>query len=189
MTDAWKLSWSAVEAQVGTQLEGPEPIAGAGVIEAEAIRRYLEPLEFDCTLHYDTDVARRYGHNDIIAPYTSVTSFALPPLWEAGQSLFSDPARDAQPGRTNVRPFLPPGAPEISGYFATGMDVDYHRPPRVGDRLTRLNPRLLACEPKETRVGRGAFLTLEADIVDAESEPVATIRSTVYFYEPGQKSD
>lgn len=184
MTSDWRGEWAAVAAQVGQELDGPEPQAAAGEVHAETIRRYLEPLEFDCPLHYDRGVAMAHGHADIVAPYTSVTSLALPPLWRPGQTQFVEAGRDAQPAETNVRPFVPKGAPAVAGYFATNVDMEFVRPPIVGDRLMRKNPRLLACEPKETKVGRGAFLTLESEIVDAAGDRVATVLSTVYMYEP-----
>ncbi|MGQ7829779.1 FAS1-like dehydratase domain-containing protein [Altererythrobacter sp. Z27] len=180
----WQDAWRPVIALVGQPLSGPEPVPGAEQITAEAIRRYLEPLEFDCPLHYDTATAQQFGYPQVIAPYTSVTSFALGELWRPGEPLFIDDGYNSQPARTNVRPFAPEGMPPVTGYFATEVEMDFVRPPFVGDRLTRENPVLLSCEPKQTRVGRGAFLTLESQIVDQDGDLVATVRSTVYFYEP-----
>lgn len=179
----WRAAWEPVAAQIGRRLDETPPVPGGVPISVEAVRRYLEPLEFDCPLHYDSHVAQAHGYADIIAPYTSATSFALSPLWTPGVPLFTDADRDAQPARSNVRPSLPADAPPISSYFAASMDVDFLRPIVVGDRLTRLSPILRACNPKETKVGRGAFLTLESSIVDCQGATVARMTVTAYFYD------
>lgn len=159
-------------------------IEGADAVNAATIRRYLEPLEFDCALHHDAETARAHGYADIIAPNTSVQTFSLPPMWQPGQTLFTSGGRDAQPSNSGMSGIRTPFEPPTTGYFATDYEVDYFLPVHVGDRLHRFGARLLACTPKETKVGRGAFLTWECDIRNQHDALVARIRTTILRYNP-----
>jgi acyl dehydratase len=180
----WQASWQPLMAVVGRDF-GPGGIRwGADCIEAGAIRRYLEPLEIDCPLHDDADVARACGHEAIIAPYTAVPSLSTVACWQPGTVLFTRAGRDAQPDIKSLQPPLPPQAPAFSGYFATDMEVDFVRPVHVGERIGRSGRRLLACQPKATRVGRGAFCTVEIDIVSDRGDLVLRMRTTLFCYNP-----
>lgn len=182
--DDWKDAWLPVIAQIGTDLSDGLTVYGADRVEPGAIRRFLEPLEFDCPLHTDPDVARAYGFADVTAPYVAATTFSLRPVWSPGERVFTRAERDAQPARVSVKPAIPPGAPPVSGYFATESAIEFIRPVVAGERLGRRGHRLIACTPKQTRLGRGAFVTFESDIVDETGEPVARIQSTHFLYNP-----
>jgi hypothetical protein len=182
--DGWTRVWDEMIARVGTDLTEGEVMWGADPIERSAVRRYLEPLELDCALHHDPDVARAHGYPDVIAPYTSVLTFTIPAMWEPGQVLFTSDERDAQPAISPINGDHLKVAPEITGFFATDMAIDFVRPPVVGERLCRQGGVLKACEPKWTSVGRGAFLTVEAEIRSDAGDLVARIRNTVFAYEP-----
>jgi hypothetical protein len=54
----------------------------------------------------------------------------------------------------------------------------------VGERIGRRGRKLLACVPKETSVGRGAFLTWESEMVTGTGEVVARMRSVAFAYVP-----
>lgn len=161
----------------------PTDAAGADAVDISAIRRWCEPLEFACGLHEDRDTAIAFGFADLTAPYTAVASFALTPVWRpGGAAVFTETGRDAQPAQSPVSVTELPGAPATSGFFATEVENEYLRPLVVGDRVRRARRRLTACVPKETRVGRGAFVTLESEIVDQSDELVAINRSTYFYY-------
>jgi acyl dehydratase len=64
------------------------------------------------------------------------------------------------------------------------MELDFIRPVVAGERLGRRGYRLLACTPKETAVGRGAFLKWESEIVDEQGEVVMRMRAGTYAYQP-----
>ena len=76
----WKLEWQEVIDAAGRDFSDGKVHYGADAVEAGAIRRFLEPLEFDCALHYDADVARQHGYPDITAPYTATMSWAMPAM-------------------------------------------------------------------------------------------------------------
>jgi hypothetical protein len=184
VTDAWTAKWATMAERVGTDLSDGDTVWGADPIERSAIRRYLEPLELDCALHYDLAEARRLGFPDVVAPYTSVISFTIPPMWEPGQQVFTSDARDAQPAISPINGDAFRLDASVTGFFATDMEIDFTRPPVAGDRLGRRGSVLLACAPKWTSVGRGAFLTVESEIVNQHGETIARIRNTVFAYEP-----
>jgi hypothetical protein len=115
----------------------------------------LLPLEFDCPLHYDRDAAMQAGFADVTMPYTAVMSWSIPPMWSPGDPpLFDDDARDAQPARSPINNPDQGPAPRTTGFFATGLEMDFLRPVTVGSgsaaagasswRVCRRRPRWAA---------------------------------------------
>jgi hypothetical protein len=186
--DDWKAGWAPVIAQIGTDLSDGKVRYGADAVEPGAIRRYLEPLEFDCPLHYSAEVAREYGFADVTAPYTAASTFTAAAVWRPGEAVFTSDARNAQPARVSVKPAFPPGAPPVTGYFATDIETEYLRAVVAGERLGRRGNRLVACTPKETKVGRGAFVTFESEIVDQKGLVVSRMRASLFLYNPHPKA-
>lgn len=186
--DDWKAAWQAMVDAVGrqfdAQFEDSPPAFVADPIERGAIRRWLEPLEFDCALHHDAEVARAHGYGDVVVPTSALPTFAFAPMWRPGETLFTSAERNAQPAKTAVTGVVTGLEPPTSGYFATHYDVEYLQAAIAGDRLLRRGAKLLACEPKETRVGRGAFLTWESEIVNQRMEVVARLQTTFFRYNP-----
>lgn len=163
----------------GTGREGPD------AVELASVRRFTEVLEFGCPLHHDQAVALRHGYRGVVAPVSSIVTFTIPPLWRPGeQAVFTSPERDAQPARTGLGPRLTGLEPDTSGYFAVELGADYLTPVVVGDRLARSGHLLLSCVPKQTSVGRGAFVTWQSEIRNQRGEAVARVRSTTYSYVP-----
>lgn len=189
MSDDWKAAWQPVIDSIGQDFSDGVVRKGADVIDKSAIRRFLEFLEFDCPLHYDESVAEQYGYPAILAPCSSLFTFTFPPIWEPGKTAFDSAERNTQldepmlRGRTG-RPV--PG-PATTGFFGTDIEIEYLRPFGVGDRLTRRGRKLVACQPKETSVGQGAFLTFETEVVDQRDEVVARFRTGVFAYVPHAK--
>jgi acyl dehydratase len=186
MNDDWKQEWQATVDAVGTQFGAPE-VTGADAVDASAIRRYLEPLEFDCALHYDAQAARAHGYQDIVVPSSAILSFTVAPLWEPGRTVFDSAERNARPATQATAGLRAPMEPATVGHFATDIEIEYFAPAVIGDRLTRRGALLLACTPKETRVGRGAFLTWEQEVVNQRGELVARTRIGFFRYNPHRK--
>jgi hypothetical protein len=181
----WRSDWDLMVAAVGRDFGDGTVAYGADPVTATDIRRFLEPLEFDCPLHYDRDAATQAGLADVTLPYTAVMSWSIPPMWSPGDPpLFDDDARDAQPARSPINNPDQGPAPTTTGFFATGLEMDFVRPVTVGERIGRRGRKLLACVPKETSVGRGAFLTFESDMVTGTGEVVARMRSVAFAYVP-----
>ena len=183
--EAWEAAWQPVIDAVGRDFGGGEVIEGADAVDASALRRFLEPLEFDCPLHHDEQVAREHGYPGRIAPLASYFTFVAPALWRPGdEPVFTSEARDAQPEGVAVRRFLTGLEPPHGGYYAADFEVEPLLPVVIGDRLTRSGLKLVACRPKETSVGRGAFMTWEWEVRNQRGEAVARFRNTMYVYSP-----
>jgi hypothetical protein len=80
MSDDWKTAWQPVIDAIGQDIGSETLRQPVDAIEAGTLRRYLEPLEFDCALHYDAEIARAHGYADIIAPYTATLTYTMPPM-------------------------------------------------------------------------------------------------------------
>jgi hypothetical protein len=184
MSEDWRAAWQPVVDAVGRDFSDGAVGYGADRVERGAIRRYLEPLELDCALHTDPEVARQYGYADVTMPYTGLIAWTLPPMWEPGQRLFDSADRDAQPVHGRINNEYMPIGPRTTGFFATDIEFEFLRPVVAGERIGRRGHRLVRCTPKETSVGRGAFLTWESDIVTESGEVVALLRTGTYAYEP-----
>ena len=184
MTDEWKAAWQPLVDRVGDSLRTKDVQWAPDLVEAGAIRRWLEPLEFDCALHVDCQVAKAQGYFDIVAPMTSLGTLMAAPLRSPGSCLFTEADRNAQPNVRSLRPPLPVEAPPVSGYFATDMEYEYLRAVMVGERLGRRGLRLVACVPKETKVGRGAFVTFEVEVVSSRGDVVSRMRYGLFCYNP-----
>ncbi|MBE1536962.1 FAS1-like dehydratase domain-containing protein [Actinomadura algeriensis] len=184
----WKDEWRPVVEAVGRDFSGGETVWGADPVEPGAIRRYLEPLEFDCALHTDRETARRAGFDDVTMPYTGAMSWTLPPMWRPGETLFDSDDRDAQPVHSAINNTDMPIGPRTTGFFGTDIEVEFERPVVAGERIGRRGRRLVSCTPKETKVGRGAFLTWESEVVTMSGEVVARIRIGTYAYVPREGS-
>ncbi|TDC57441.1 hypothetical protein E1281_04960 [Actinomadura sp. KC345] len=185
MTEDWKAAWRPLVDRVGSEIDEPDVRYGPDPVERGAIRRWLEPLEFDCALHRDAAVARAYGWPDVIAPYTAMWTFIMPAVWEPGERpTFDGPSRDAQPWRSTISDDVFPGAPPTSGMFGTCLSIEFERPLHAGERAGAGPRRLLACEPKETRVGRGAFVTFDRHVFTGDMEPICRVEAQIYFFDP-----
>ena len=170
---------------VGTEFGDSVLREGPDTVELGAVRRFCEPLELGCPLHHDRAVALSHGYRDVVAPVSSIVTFTIPPLWQAGEPpVFTSPERDAQPARTGLGPRLTGLEPETTGYFAAETGADSLAPVTVGDRLARVGNLLVSCVPKETSIGRGAFVTWQYEIRNQRGEAAARMRNTTYSYVP-----
>jgi hypothetical protein len=184
MSETWQDAWQPVMDAVGQDLGDGATRFGPDAVELGSIRRWMESLEFDCALHYDRETAVEYGYSDVTAPYTSIVTFAIPATWIPGRDVFTSADRDAQPAFTPIsKPDLAL-APPTTGFFATGIEIDFLRPAVNGDRIGSRGFRLLSCVPKETSVGRGAFLTWQSELVDEEGNVLIRQRTATYAYNP-----
>lgn len=185
MSDTWKQDWQPLVDAVGTEFGDGTVAFGADAVEVGTIRRYLEPLEIDCPLHYDVEVARAHGYPDIIAPYTATMVYSVAAMWQPGDPpLYDSAERNAQPARSPINNEDMPLGPKTTGFFATDISMEFVRPLVVGERVGRRGRKLVACSPKQTSMGRGAFLTWESELVTADGETVAYVRTGTYAYNP-----
>jgi hypothetical protein len=182
--DDWQAEWQPVVDAIGRDFLDGAVTWGGDRVEPGAIRRYLEPLELDCALHTDPEVARAAGFADVTMPWTGVIAWTLPAAWRPGETLFDSDDRDAQPVHTAINNADMPLGPRTTGFFGTDIEVDFEREVVAGERLGRRGRTLVACTPKETGVGRGAFMTWESEIVTDAGDLVGRIRIGTYAYVP-----
>ena len=106
-------------------------------------------------------------------------------MWRPGEpTLYESSDRDAQPARSPINNEDMPLAPKTTGFFATDISMEFLRPVTVGERVGRRGQRLISCTPKQTSMGRGAFLTWESELVTERGEVVARVRTGTYAYNP-----
>jgi len=189
--DDWEKAWEPLAAQIGHDFAEGGPYDALDPIERGAVRRYLEPLEFDCPLHYDADVARAHGHPDIIAPYSGLATWISTGVWNPGDEPVygGDHGADRNAhARMRRNPYPLPG-PDINGRFATDLEYEYVRAFVVGDQLSSRGRRLLSVMPKETSVGRGAFLTWGSEVRNQDDVLIVRVRFGVYNYVARRQGD
>lgn len=185
MGDSWQDEWQPLVDAVGREFGDGRVVYGADRVEQGAIRRYIEPLEIDSPLHYDAAVARAHGYPDVIAPYTAALPFSVPAMWNPGDPpLYDDANPDAQPARSPINNQDMPLGPRTTGFFATDISVDFVRPLVAGERVGRRGQLLVSCAPKETSMGRGAFLTWQSELVTETGDVVGYVRTGTYAYNP-----
>lgn len=183
--DDWPAAWQPMQDAVGRDFAREQDRVWGEVIEAGAVRRYLEPLEFSCALHDDAAVARAHGHADLVVPFTALATFAMPLMWRSGDApLFIESARDAQPARTTVGGVACALEPPTTHFFAVSSDADFIHPALVGQRISRHGAKLLSCTPKQTRLGRGAFMVWQTEVINDRRELLARLRTTMFRYNP-----
>lgn len=185
----WMAQWQPMVQAIGTDFEADAPLVWGERIDAAMVARYLEPLEFDCALHADAAVARALGHADVVVPDTALVSMSLPLMWRPGdRALFTTDGRNDLPDRASLAGRRCGLEPPTAHTFAVQWDMDFLQPAVVGDRLCRRGLLLVSCTPKQTRMGRGAFITCQSEIINERHEVLARIRSTLYRFDshPGE---
>ena len=175
------VTWEDAKAWIGRALSVSEE-GGCDAVEAGAIRRRLEVLEFGCPLHYDEKVAKRAGYQGIFAPYTMLQTYSSSANWRPGQpSLWWGSHPDFTMRAQSDRAEVPqPG----SHRFVTDVETEYLQPLYLGDRVSVPERRLVEVHTKRTSVGEGAFLTWESRFCNQRGEPVGVGRTTWYIYVP-----
>jgi hypothetical protein len=102
-------------------------------------------------------------------------------MWRPGDPPYwTDPSRNAQPFVARMQ--WPEPAPDTDSVFQTDVLHEFVRPVVVGDLLASAGRKLLSCSPKESRVGRGAFIHWESRVLDEAGDLVALVRPTAFFY-------
>lgn len=166
-------TWEDAESWVGRELAQYE---GADEVTVGGIRRRLEVLAWDCPLHYDEVVARKYGYRTVVSPATMLMTWSMPAYWSPGdpRPQLDDPAylpsyaftRIPAPGR-----FM----------FATESDTEYLEPVYPGDRITATSV-LRSLTRKRLSVGDGAFFLIETTYTKQTGEVAGIERLTVFRY-------
>lgn len=191
MADEWMQAWQPTIDAVGQDFGGGTESAAIDRIELGAVRKFLEAVELDCPLHYDVGVARQHGYRNVLAPISGVSQTWLDAgLWRPGLgSRYPSAHPHVDIPRERVADAPNPPMPPTTVGFATEVEIEYFEPPVVGDRLTVRGRKLMSCNPRETRVGRGAFMVWEREVVNQDGVRVALIRNGGYSYVPFEATE
>jgi len=174
-------TWEETEAFLGKQV-GQN--TGADDVEKGSIRRWLEPKEFDCPLHYDEEAAKCAGHEGIVAPSTMVFTYGIPAYWQPG-----DPhAKPGDPPKGIPIPVIFDVPAPCTLSFASDIEVEFFAPMRINDTIT-CSSRLTDIKHKTLKVGKGAFMCQEDTYTNQAGETVAVSRLTIFRFVPPDKGD
>ena len=114
----WKAEWEPLAEAVGRDFGDRTVVFGADAVEPGTIRRYLEPLEIGCPIHYDAEAARAAGYPDIVAPYTATMVYSVAPMWRPGEpTVYESAGRDAQLARSPINNDDMPLGPKTTGFL------------------------------------------------------------------------
>jgi len=186
-------TWDDLLNAVGQDFSGGEVREGIETVDRSMIRRYCEPLEIDCPLYYDDEVARKHGYKGVIAPWSAIGPFASGGIWKPGDKTRwptqdKDYTATIRPPEEREQTQAPPvPSPRTNGGFATDIEIEYFAPVYIGDRLSSQGRRLVSVNLRETRVGYGSFTVYESEIVNQRGELVAKLRNGGYQYIVGGK--
>lgn len=173
--------WEEAEAHIG-QVIGVT--VAPDLVEAGAIRRWLEPKEFDCTLHTDATVAKAAGHDGIVAPSTMILTYGVDAYWRPEDG-FSE--EGYEPKQISIPVIFDVPAP-CTLSFATSIDMEFFAPVHVGDQIT-CTSRLKSITRKELRVGKGAFFRQEDSYANQDGTIVAVVKLDIFRFNPPEKGD
>lgn len=183
--DDWMTAWEPLVKAVGEDFN-PEPVWAADPIDASLVRQFNEPLEFDCPLFYDGEVARQNGYPGAIAPYSGLATWTSAGIWDYGEKpVYLRADRNSAPRYRFEKPGHWPPGPDTNSALATDVEYEYHQPFVIGDRLRIQGRVLVSASPKQTGVGRGAFTTWESRVYNQADVHIATQRLGIYFYVAG----
>ena len=191
MADEWAEAWLPTMQAVGQDFSGGVESTAVDMIELGAVRKFCEPVELDCPLHYDLDVAKQHGYRNVLAPVSGISQTWLNAgLWRPGfGSRYPQAHPHADIPRERAGDAPEPPVPPTTAAFATDIEIEYFEPAVTGDRLTVRGRELISCVPRETRVGRGAFMVWQREIVNQGGQRVALLRSGGYSYVPFESPD
>ncbi|QFZ23515.1 MaoC family dehydratase N-terminal domain-containing protein [Saccharothrix syringae] len=130
------------------------PPSPAYEVGREKIREFALAIGETNPVHFDPEVARGLGHEDVIAPPTFAVVLSL----KVNDVIVSDPELGLDYGRV------------VHG----DQSFVHHRPIRAGDVLSTV----LHVDNITSRMGND-LLALRAEITDAEGAPVTTAKSTL----------
>jgi 3-methylfumaryl-CoA hydratase len=173
-SDARTLSVDELQDWIGRE----HAFVGSDSVTRGDIRRKLEVYCFDCPLHYDDEVARAHGYRGVVAPVALTPLWAMPAYWSPGEPVLYRPGVREQAG--GIRTDIPVA---FQGGVNTATQWEYFEPLYPGDALHG-SWRLIEIKPRETRLGSGVFLTVEATIFNQTGTLVAKNVNTHFRFTP-----
>lgn len=166
--------YDELQAFIGSQ-EGPAE-AGYDVNRA-MIQHWCEAIEDGNPLYNDEGYAKKSKYRGIIAPPPMMQTFSGGPRWPRPQKEPSSTDRLTEKLHQ-------------AGYIhtiATNNTLEFLRPLRLGDRLTRRSKLVSISTEKKTRAGTGFFVTSETTYTNQRGEVVGTQLFTTLRFKPPER--
>ena len=152
-------------------------VEAADEVNKAMIRRWCEMVEDANPLYTDERYAGESEYGGIISPPTMVITWGLPPQW---------PPQELPPDAKIDQQDLPLG--DLPLNLSVESRQEYFLSLRPGDRL-RYNTRLDDVSSlKETKLGRGHFITTTTFYYNQREELVATNQHILFRYRAGEQS-
>ena len=120
--------------------------------------------------YWDAEFAAQ-AWGGVVAPPAMVETWLMPLEW----SPWSSTPQPRLPARIPL-----PGPSMING----ANDTTFHRPVRVGDRLSVEEELVSVSDLKQTRLGEGHFVDTLSVFRNADGEVVAEVRNTLFRFTP-----
>ncbi len=143
-------------------------------VSEHAIRVWCNAIGDANPVYRDASAARAVGLPGVVAPNAMLQTWTMPITSaesEASPSLHSSV-------RTAAR------AAGFGHVVATDYEQDYHRPVQPSDLLVEHSWIDEISDVKDTSLGYGVFVTIGIDITTAAAEPVGTMRSRTFYFNP-----
>jgi hypothetical protein len=173
----WEETESFLNKQIGQSI-------GADDVEKGSIRRWMEPKQMDCPLHYDEQAAKKAGYKGVVAPSTMVFTYGVPPYWQPGDP----PARLGDDPKGIPIPVIFDVPAPCTLSFASDIEISFFAPMYIGDKIT-CTSRLTDIKHKTLKVGQGAFLCQEDTYTNQKGEVVAVARLTIFRFVPPEEGE
>jgi acyl dehydratase len=174
-------TWDETESFLGKQIG---QTVGADNVEKGSIRRWLEPKEFDCPLHYDKEAAKKADYEGLVAPCTMVLTYGVGAYWKPGDP----PSKAEDPPKGIQIPVIFDVPAPCTLSFASNIDIEFFASMYVGDTIT-CTSKLTDITHKELRVGKGAFLRQEDTYTNQRGEVVAVAALTIFRFVPPNEGE
>ena len=165
-------TWDEARAWIGRDIAR---VVGADQVNRADVRRKLEVFQFASPLNTDDAFAQQFGYEAAPALTTMLSTWGLPPYWSPGEPA----ARACEPH------FIPYAILQIpapgNNIFATNFSTEYFEPVYPGDWISSVT-RLISVTEKKTRVGEGAFMTVETTYINQNGAVCGVERVTAFRY-------
>jgi acyl dehydratase len=165
--------YDELKAMIGQ--DQPEMVATDEVCK-QMIRHWCEAIQDANPLYTDEEYARKSRYGSIIAPPAMVQAWVIPPLW---------PPKEMPAVYRGVFEACARGG--FDQVIDTDCEMEFVRPLFPGDRARAVTGVCGVTMEKDTRLGRGHFVTLESTYSNQRGEPVCVQRVTLLVYGTGAR--
>ena len=183
-------TWDDLVAAIGRDFSGGEIVTADETISYTDVVRYCEPWEIGNPIYWDEASAKQAGYRGVVVPWSAIKqTFCYSGRWRPGQpTRFPSADPDYRASNGTYQPggnFPPLPMPKTSQAVVTHMEIELFEPVVVGDRLHVKGRRLTEARPRQTKIGFGAFTTMEAEVYNQLDQLVVKVHEGLFQYNTG----